>query len=241
MHKLIEKAAGERRNLLEHECLALLMEYGIAAPRHALVKSAGEALQAAGEIDYPVALKIVSPDILHKSDAGCVKVNLKTGDELRRGFDEILENVGRNAPAAKIEGLLVMQNIKQGIECIIGMTRDAQLGTALMFGLGGIFVEVMEDVSLCLLPVSKDEAADMVRSIKGYKLLAGYRGGEPCDMDAIADAILKIGALAENNPEIAEIDVNPLFAYPRGVMPVDARILLRGSQVPPTNGDLEHT
>ena len=226
MHKLIEKATSEKRNLLEHECMALLQEYGITVPRHALVKSAGEALQAAKEIGYPVVLKIVSQDILHKSDVGGVKVNLKTDDELCQGFDDIMENIGKNVPDAKIEGLLIMESIRQGIECIIGMIRDDQFGTALMFGLGGIMVEVIEDVSLCLLPIRKDEAVNMVRSIKGYKLLSGYRGSEPCDIDAIADIILKVGGLVEKNPEIAEIDINPLFAYPHGVMPVDARILV---------------
>lgn len=226
MHRVIEEATKGERNLFEYECMALLNEYGIAVPRHALVKSVDEALQAADEIGYPVVLKIVSRDILHKSDAGGVKVNLKSPGELSSGFEAILKNVAQNVPKAQIEGMLVMENLKPGVECIVGMTYDAQLGAALMFGLGGIFVEVMEDVSLCLLPVSKSEAVDMIRSIKGYKLLSGYRGSEGCDIEAIAEAILNVGRMVENNPEIKEIDINPLFAYPNGVMAVDARILV---------------
>ena len=226
MHKAIEKARSENRNLLEHECLALLEEYGIAVPRHALVKTAEEALRAAEAIGYPVVLKIVSTDILHKSDVGGVKVGLADADMLRAGFEEILANVAKNAPEAKIEGILLAESLPKGIECIIGMTRDPQLGTALLFGLGGILVEIIEDVSLCLLPVSKAEAENMVHSIKGYKLLAGYRGSEPCDINAIADMIMKVGRLVEENPEIAELDINPLFAAPQGATPVDVRILV---------------
>lgn len=226
MHVLIQKARAGQRNLLEHECMALLAEYGIPVPRHALVKNADEAVKAAADIGYPVAVKIVSKDIIHKSDVGGVKIGLATEEELRAGVDGILANVAKNAPDAAVEGLLLVENIKKGVECIIGMTRDKQLGAALMFGLGGVLVELIEDVSLCLLPVSEAEAMEMIQSIKGYKLLAGYRGSEPCDIKAIADVILKVGKLVEANPEIEEIDINPLFAYPDGVIPVDARILI---------------
>lgn len=226
MDRVIQEANQEKRNLFEHECMALLKEYGVSVPRHALVKTESEAMRAAEEIGYPVVLKVVSREILHKSDVGGVKVNLKTADELRSGFEAIRQSIAKHVPGAIVEGMLVMENVSPGVECIVGMTRDPQFGAAMMFGLGGIFVEVMEDVSLCLLPVSKEEAIDMIHSIKGYRLLSGYRGGEPCDIDAIADVILNVSRLVEDHPEIKEIDINPLFAYPRSVLPVDARILI---------------
>ena len=143
MHEIIKRAKEEKRNLLEHESLQLLKEYDIPVPKYALAKDVEEALAAAREIGYPVVLKIVSKDILHKSDIGGVKVGLNSDEDLIKAYGEIMDNVNANANAAEVEGMLVVKNADKGLGCIVGMVKDNQLGAALMFGLGGIFVELL--------------------------------------------------------------------------------------------------
>ncbi len=226
MHEIIKRAKEEKRNLLEHESLQLLKEYDIPVPKYALAKDVEEALAAAREIGYPVVLKIVSKDILHKSDIGGVKVGLNSDEDLIKAYGEIMDNVNANANAAEVEGMLVVKNADKGLECIVGMVKDNQLGPALMFGLGGIFVELLKDVSFELLPISEDEALEMIKSIKGYKLIEGYRGESPKDTKSIINLITKVGRLVEENKEINEIDINPFFAYEEGLMVIDTRIII---------------
>ncbi len=226
MHEIIEKAKRKKRNLLEYEALKLLEEYNIPVPKHRLVKNANEAIEAAKEIKYPVVLKIVSKDILHKSDIGGVKVGLNSDEDVMKAYDEIMNNVKEKANTTDIEGILVVENAEKGLECIVGMVRDPQLGPALMFGLGGIFVEILKDVSFALLPINEDEALEMIKSVKGYKLIEGYRGEKSKDIDAIIDLMMKVAKLVEENPGIDEIDINPFFVYEEGLMTIDARIII---------------
>lgn len=226
MHHLIEQALMAKSNLLEHEAMQLLSEYGLPTPKHALTTDPDQAADTAREIGFPVVLKVVSPAILHKSDVGGVKVGLKTEAEVKDAYREILLNIERRTNNAPIVGILVASQASPGLECIVGMTSDPQFGPALMFGLGGIFVEVLKDVSFRLLPISKEEAEDMVKETKGYKLIQGIRGEEPKDFTALVDIILKLSLLIEENPEIKELDLNPLFLYESGLQIVDARVLI---------------
>lgn len=226
MHEIIKRAKEEKRNLLEHEALELLNEYNITLPKYRLTKDADEAIEAAREIGYPVVLKIVSKDILHKSDIGGVKVGLNSDEDVIKAYKEIMRNVEENANGAEIEGILVVENAKKGLECIIGMVKDPQLGPALMFGLGGIFVEILKDVSFGLLPIDKEEAIEMIKGIKGYKLIEGYRGEKAKDINAIIELMMNVSRLIGENKEIKELDINPFFVYDEGLMIIDARIII---------------
>ncbi len=226
MHKLIQQAAG-RRALPENDAFALLDAYGIRVPKRAFARDAEEAIEAAERVGYPVALKIVSPDILHKSDVGGVRVGIGTRAQLVSACGEMLRSVAEKAQDAAIEGFLLMESLPPGLECVAGMLRDEQLGTALMFGLGGVLVEVMEDVAFDLLPITREDARAMIGSVRGSRLLGAYRGAPPKDIGAAADLLVRLGRLAAENPEIAEIDINPFLVYERGAVAVDARMLLR--------------
>ncbi len=225
--EILESARREgRKFLLEHESKELISLYGIPVTKVKLSKSEEEAVQAAEEIGYPVVLKIVSPQVIHKSDVGGVIVNLKNEEEVRKAYREILENVRSKVPEAEIVGILVQEFAPPGLELIIGLTRDPQFGPTVMFGLGGIFVEVFEDVSFRVAPLTEEDAEGMLREIKGYKLLLGYRGSEPVDLESLKRAIVRVGDIGVENSEIAEMDLNPVIAYPDGIKVVDARIIL---------------
>ena len=187
-----------------------------------------EGLEAANKLGYPVVLKVVSTDILHKSDAGAVKVNIKNTEELRAAYQEILANVFSYKSNASIEGILVCAMAKPGVESIIGAKRDGQFGPVVMFGLGGIFVEVFKDVTFRVAPVSLAEAREMVQSIKGFPLLNGARGRQVCDTESLAQMIVNIGKLMEECPEVSEIDLNPVAVYEqgKGALALDARVIL---------------
>lgn len=227
MNVLIQNALREKRNLYEYESMRFLAEYDIPVPAFQLTHTCQQAAEAAEEIGYPVTLKVVSRDILHKSDVGGVINGITTEGQLADAWEKMGEELQKNAPDARIEGFLVMAFSPGGTECIAGMTRDKQFGTAIMFGLGGIFVEVLQDTALQLLPLTHGEALEMISSIKGKKLLDGYRGQPACDKEAIAQLLLNLARLSEENPEIAEIDINPFFARREGLLAVDARTLLK--------------
>jgi len=214
------------QNLLETEARAILQAYNISVPRADLVKSAEEAVQAADVMGYPVALKIVSRKIVHKSDVGGVKINVKSADDVRRAFEEVVANALKVAAKDEIEGLLVTPMAKTGQECIIGMTRNPQFGPVVMFGLGGIFVEVLKDVAFRVAPLSPSDAEEMIRQIQGYPLLQGVRGQAPKDTEAIKEILLGISRLAVENPEIQEMDLNPVIVHEKGASIVDARIIM---------------
>lgn len=226
MNQWIETAQKENRNLLEPEALALFQQYGLPVPASKLVTSAEEAQKAAAEIGYPVVMKIVSPDILHKSDVGGVKLKLQDAAAVAHAYTAILESVNTHMPKADIRGVLVMEMLQSGLECITGMVKDASFGPAFMFGLGGIFVEVLKDVSLRILPLDKENALAMVHELKAAPLLTGTRGQAAKDVDAVANMLMGVARMVEENPEIQELDINPCMVYSQGVIAADARVML---------------
>ncbi len=226
--EIIAHAREEGRNLLlEHEAKSLISYYGIPTTKVRVAGSEEDAVKAANEIGYPVVLKIVSPDVVHKSDVGGVKVNLKNEEDVRNAYRSIISSVKENVPNARIVGVLVQEFAPPGLELIIGLIRDPQFGPTVMFGLGGIFVEVYKDVSFRVAPLTEKDADSMIREIKAYKLLTGFRGMEPVDLNALKDALMKAGQVGLDNDDIAEMDLNPVIAYPNGLKVVDARIILR--------------
>jgi acyl-CoA synthetase (NDP forming) len=202
------------------------MEYGIPVTRFRLAKSEAEAVKFAEEMGYPVVLKIVSPDIIHKSDVGGVTLNLKNAKEVRKAYKQIMENVKKHKKDAEIVGVLVQEMAPPSTEVIVGAIKDPQFGHALMFGLGGVFVEVLKDVTFRIVPISEEEAREMIGEVKAYPLLRGYRGMPPADIEAIVQILLKTSRLVSEHPEIKELDLNPIMVYEKGAKTVDARIIL---------------
>jgi len=219
------KGAG-RTNLLETEARDLLSLYGVALPRAALAKTAHEAADAAAAMGFPVALKIVSPEIVHKSESGGILLDLGDPESVRKGFAQIIANAGRASDPSKIVGVLVAPMAPKGQECIIGMIRNPHFGPVVMFGLGGIFVEVLRDVSFRVVPPTDLDLDEMVREIRGYPLLAGVRGRKPLDEAILKDILAKVARMAAAHPEIREVDLNPVIVHERGASVVDARILI---------------
>ncbi len=171
-------------------------------------------------------MKIVSPDILHKSDVGGVKLGLANATQVGSAYRAMLASIKQKLPQARIEGVTVQKMARPGVEIIIGMSKDAQFGPVIMFGLGGVLVEVLKDVSFRIVPLTKRDAAEMVKEIKGYALLQGYRGQEAVDIPALEKLILQVSDFIEKNPQIEELDLNPLIAYKDSIIAVDARIIL---------------
>jgi len=215
-----------RKVLLETEAKAICMEYQIPVTAFKLAKTEEEAVEFAGQIGFPVVLKIVSPDIIHKSDAGGVMLNLKNAAEVQNAYRKILENAKKYDPQAKIVGVVVQEMAPKSTEVIVGAVKDSQFGQTLMFGLGGIFVELLKDVAFRVAPVTREDALEMVTKVKAYPLLAGYRNTPSADLDAIVSVLLNTSRLVMDYPEIAELDLNPVMAYEKGAKTVDARIIL---------------
>lgn len=188
-------------------------------------ESPGKAAHLAHQLGFPVALRIDSPDILHKSDCGGVQLNLQSAQDVRKAYHSMLEQSKTRHPEAQINGVVVSSMAAPGLELILGMNRDSQFGPVILFGLGGIAVELFRDVSIRLLPLTASEAREMLREINGAPLLQGFRGRPAIDENALVDALLKLVRLAEAHPDIMEIDLNPVFAYPEGLIVADARIL----------------
>ena len=223
----IAAARSANRTLLtEVESKQLLHTAGLNVTQARLATSADEAVAAASEIGFPVVLKIVSGDIAHKSDVGGVALNLGDAAAVPTAYDGMMASVRQAAPGASIEGVSVQTMAKPGTEVIIGLTRDPQFGPVLMFGLGGIMVEVLKDVAFRIVPLEPRDAAQMVREIRGYPVLEGVRGQAPADVAALERMILQVSQFAEEHPEVAELDLNPVFAYPDGAIAVDARVVL---------------
>ncbi len=217
---------SRRKSLLETEAKTVCMEYGIPVTKFKLAKNATEALKFATSIGFPIVLKIVSPDIIHKSDVGGVVVGIKNAQEVRSGYRNIMDNVKKHNPKARIVGMLVQEMAPTGTEVIVGSIKDPQFGPALMFGLGGVFVEVLKDVTFRIAPVNEDEAAEMISEVKAYPLLKGYRNMPPADLKAIIKILVNTSKLVLDNPEIKELDLNPIIVYEKGAKTVDARIIL---------------
>jgi acyl-CoA synthetase (NDP forming) len=211
---------------LETEAKELLREYGIPVPDFKLIKSEDEIVGLAKEINFPIVMKIVSPDIIHKTDAGGVKVGIKDEKEAKTAYQDIIYKVKKYKKEAKISGVIAYSMIPQETEIIIGMMKDPCFGPTIMFGLGGILVEILKDISFRILPLEERDAEEMISEIKGYKILKGIREEEPKDIEAIKDLLLKISQLTLENPEIKEIDLNPVFVFNQGLQVVDARMIL---------------
>jgi len=225
--KIFYEARKEKRKyLLETEAKTICMEYGIPVTKFKVAKSEQEAIKFASEIGYPIVLKIASPDIIHKFDVGGVMLNLKSQTEVKDAYNKILTNIKRHKPDAKIIGIVVQEMAAPSTEVIVGATKDPQFGPALMFGLGGIFVEVLKDVTFRIAPITEEDAREMITEVKAYPILKGYRGQPPADIEAIVKILLNTSKLVMNHQEIKELDLNPIIVYEKGAKTVDARIIL---------------
>lgn len=227
----IDKGRIEGSGLLtEVESKALVKQAGVDVVDTRLATSQEKAVTISRQLGFPVVLKIVSADVVHKSDAGGVKLGLKTARQVAKAYDDILGAIKQAYPAARLQGVSVQKMARPGVEVIIGMSKDAQFGPVLMFGLGGILVEVLKDVSFRIVPLTPRDAHEMIREIKGYPLLEGYRGQPPVDILNLEKLILKVSNFVEQHPEVKELDLNPIFAYGDGAVAVDARVILENGQ-----------
>jgi len=225
--KIFEVAKTENRNFLfEHEAKMLCSLYGIPITKIEVVKTEDAAVESAKKIGFPIVLKIVSAQVLHKSDAGGVVVGIADEKGIREGYQRIISNIKKNVPAAVIDGILVQEMAPKGTEIIIGSAVDATFGPTIMFGLGGIFVEILKDVSFRLVPITKDDAWEMLDEIKAKKMLDGPRGTAKADKETIVDALLSVSKMLMECPEIKELDMNPILVYEKGARAVDARVIL---------------
>ncbi|MFA7270450.1 MAG: acetate--CoA ligase family protein [Sterolibacterium sp.] len=213
-------------HLTEVEAKDLVQKAGIPVVETVLARSKAEAEAVARRLGFPVVLKVVSPEVVHKSDAGGVKLNVKSDIEVSQAYDEIMTSVKEKQPSANVIGVSVQKMARPGVEVIIGMSKDPDFGPVLMFGLGGVLVELIKDVSFRIAPITRQDAAEMIREIKGFALLQGYRGADPVDLTALEDMLLKVSALVDQNPDVNEMDLNPVFAYRDGAIAVDARVAL---------------
>ena len=229
INRVIDQALKEGRSfLLAHEGQAVMRAAGIPIPQTLIARSLEEAVRAAETIGYPVVMKVVSRDILHKSDAGGVALDLDDKKEVIDAYQAILRNARAYKADANIEGVEVSEMVEKGMETIIGARRDRTFGPLIMFGLGGIYVEVMKDVAFRALPINRKEIMAMVKEIRAYPLLLGVRGEEKKDLDGVVDTIIKVGTVLQRCDRITDIEINPLMVYEhgRGVKAVDVRILL---------------
>jgi acetyltransferase len=229
--QIIRAKLGDKKKVFlpEKEANEILQSYGFPVLRSRLVKEPSQIKEAAEEIGFPVAMKICSPDIVHKFDAGGVRLKIKTVDEAHRTYEEIIENAKKYNSSAEIKGILIEKMARGGVEVILGAVRDEKFGPICMFGLGGTYVEALKDVTFRLSPMWEISAELMISSIKAYKILKGVRGNPPSDIDAIKDCILRLSQLVADHSEIMELDINPLIVYPEGegCVVADSRILLK--------------
>jgi acyl-CoA synthetase (NDP forming) len=228
--EILRQAKKEKRaQLTELESKELLNEAGVPVVEARLAQTKAEASALAKKMGFPVVLKIVSPDVIHKSDSGGVVLGLDNATQVGDAYNKIMSAVKKHYPKAKIQGVSVQKMAKPGVEVIIGMTKDAQFGPVLMFGLGGILVEVLKDVAFRIVPLTRRDAHDMIKEIKGYPVLEGYRGQEPANISFLEDLLLKVSDFVDKNPEIKELDLNPIFAYKNRAVAVDARVILESA------------
>ena len=230
VREIFASVIGQHRHtLIENEAREILRAYGFRLPESRMARTTKEAVKAASEIGYPIVMKIASPDVLHKSDMGGVRVRLEDDAMVEEAFFDITSNIQLRQPQARILGVMVQEMIPQGKEVILGITRDMQFGPMIMFGLGGIYVEVLKDVAFRIAPLSIENADAMIREILSFPLLRGVRGEAPADIEAIRDALMRLSQMAMDFPEIIEADVNPLLvcAEGQGAVAVDARITIQ--------------
>jgi acyl-CoA synthetase (NDP forming) len=220
--KIIEKALKEGRRVLpEHESKELLGLYKIPVAREIVVKTEGELIKAASDIGYPLVMKGCSPDLTHKTEQGLVKVDLRNDDEAQAAFQEIMNNMEEQQKA-----VLVQELVRGSRELMVGMTRDAQFGPCVMFGLGGIFTEILKDISFRVAPIEKRDAKEMMQEIKGHKILEDVRGMPAADLEALSEILIRVGEIGLDNDAIKEIDVNPLILSGGNPVAVDALVVL---------------
>jgi acetyltransferase len=228
----IAQAVGlGRATLSESESKQLLVAWGVGSARERLVESAEAAVEAAEQLGFPVALKVDSPDILHKTEAGVIRLNLGDAAQVRAAWAEILASAKAYAPQARINGVSVQEMVGEGVEVIVGVSCDQQLGPVLLFGSGGVMVEVYNDVALRRCPITRREAHSMIAEVKGARLLRGFRGRPAADVEALEDTLVRVSEFAMHmGGHLAELDINPLLVLPagRGVKAVDALVVLRG-------------
>ena len=232
---IIEEAKTKGPGYLsKSEVQGILEAYGFLFPASEMAKDEEEAVEIAKRLGFPVVLKVVSPDVVHKSDVGGVLLDLEDEGEVRNGYQNIIPNVKSKFPEAKIDGVLVQKMVKGGKETIVGMSLDPNFGPLVMFGLGGIYVEYLKDVSFRIAPISDLDACEMIRNLRSYPLLAGVRGEEPVDIASIEEYIQRLSRLVEDFPEIEEMDVNPLVVFEKGrcCNVLDARIRIGDSYKP---------
>ena len=220
------KVADMPKVLTEVESKQMLKAAGIPVVETRFARNMKEAVSISRELGFPVALKVMSAEVVHKSDAGGVKLGLQNASQVEKGYAAMMKSVKAAVPNAKIDGVSVQKMARQGVEVIVGMSKDPQFGPVLMFGLGGILVELLKDVSFRIVPVSKFDASEMIREIKGFPMLTGFRGSEPADLKALENLIVSVSAFVESHPEVRELDLNPVFAYKDGVVAVDARVVV---------------
>jgi len=225
IRKILQEVEKEgRKQLLGTEAKEIMAAAGIDVPPFKVVKSIDEAVEAAEEVGYPVVMKVVSEDIVHKTDVGGVLLGIDNKKEIVEGYEAIIRNCRQNAPRANIRGIEIAKMVPHGVETIVGATTDSSFGEVLMFGLGGIYVEVLKDVAFRVAPVSKREIGRMIREISSYPLLLGVRGEKRKDIGSIINSIYRVGVLVNKFPEISELDINPLVVYEKGAKALDARI-----------------
>jgi len=220
------KVADMPKVLNEVESKAMLKAAGIPVVDTRFARNMKEAVAISKELGFPVALKVMSAEVVHKSDAGGVKLRLENVSQVEKAYSAMMASVKAMYPKAKIDGVSVQRMARPGVEVIVGMSKDPQFGPVLMFGLGGILVELLKDVAFRIVPVAKFDAAEMIREIKGFPMLTGFRGSEPCDLNALEKLIVSVSNFVEKHPEVKELDLNPVFAYKDGVTAVDARVVL---------------
>lgn len=218
---------GTVRKLSEDKAEKMLNRHGITVARHILAKKPEQAVMAAKEIGYPVAMKVASDDVLHKTETGGVQVDLRNDKEVIGAYGMILKSVTGKLPDARIDGVFV-QRMQPGREIIIGAKRDPQFGPVIMFGLGGVFVEVMKDVSFRIIPIELSDVREMIREIKGYPVLEGIRGNKPVNFRALEKCMLGVSRLMERNSKIQELDLNPIMINDKQAVAVDVRVLVNG-------------
>ncbi|MCK9356205.1 MAG: acetate--CoA ligase family protein [Dehalococcoidia bacterium] len=214
------------RVLTEIESKDMLKAAGIPVVETKLARNQKEAVALSKEMGFPVALKIISPEVVHKSDSGGVKLGLENAAQVEKAYAAIMASVKEKVPGARILGVSVQSMARKGVEVIVGMSKDPQFGPVIMFGLGGVLVELLKDVSFRIVPVAKFDAAEMIREIKGFPMLQGFRGAEPADLGALEKLIVKVSEFVEQHPQVKELDLNPVFAYKDGVVAVDARVVV---------------
>ena len=225
--QIFDQARKEKRNnLTELESRQILEYYRIPVVKGVVVQQIEDAIAFAEKYGYPLVLKIVSKDIIHKTDAGGVIVGIRNEKELRDGIVGLIKTVRKKKPRARIDGVFVQKMLAEAPEVIIGGKKDPTFNQVLLFGLGGIFVEVFNDVSFRVVPITTKDAVDMIGEIKGVKVLRGTRGKRPVDFKALVDILLKTSRMLQDNPDIQELDINPIFALTDGAVAVDARVII---------------